>query len=86
MIQFTDPAVAAKYTTDQTEDKIIHFPGGSTRKGWRGKLSEIPLEIADYQITKNQQNLIKLKEIPAVASGKGKGKSGQTDEPATEQA
>lgn len=78
-IKFTDPAVAAKYATDQTEDKIHHIPGGTTRKGWRGKLSEIPLAVADFQISKKQQNLLKLKVETPAAKPEGKKKA---EEPA----
>lgn len=71
-IIFTDPAVAAKYATDQTDDKVHHLPGGTNGNGWRGKLSEVPLEVADRIYVRPGQNLLKLKETPAAASGKKK--------------
>lgn len=60
-VVFKDPAVAAKYDTDQTHDKIHHLPGGKSGNGWKGKLSEIPLVQADRWINRPGQNLLKLK-------------------------
>jgi hypothetical protein len=67
MIVFKDPAVAAKYTTDQTADKIHHLPGRKTKKGWKGLLSNIPLEQADRWINQPKQNLLKIK-VPVQAT------------------
>lgn len=66
MIQFTDPEVAAKYTTEQTADKIHHLPGGKGKNGWKGLLSNIPIAQADRWINRPGQNLLKLKEVTPV--------------------
>lgn len=62
MIQFKDAAVAAKYDTDYSTDPVVHLPGGKNKNGWKGKLSEIPIEQADRWISRPGQNLLKLKE------------------------
>ena len=64
-IEFKNADVAAKYTTEQTVDKVHHLPGGKTKNGWKGLLSEIPLEQADRWVTRPGQNLLKLKDEQA---------------------
>lgn len=61
-VEFKDPEVAKKYTTDQTADKVHHLPGGKNGNGWKGLLSEIPIAQADRWIGRRGQNLLKLKE------------------------
>lgn len=61
-IEFKDPAVAEKYSTDQTVDKVHHLPGGKNKNGWKGKLSDIPMVQAERWISRPGQNLLKLKE------------------------
>jgi hypothetical protein len=60
-IQFSNADVAAKYTTDYETDPPVHLPGGKGKNGWKGKLSNIPLEQADRWINRPNQNLLKLK-------------------------
>lgn len=66
-VEFKNKEVAAKYYTDQTADKVSHLPGGKNGNGWKGRLSDIPLEQADRWIHRPGQNLLKLK-VPAQAS------------------
>jgi hypothetical protein len=77
MIVFKNADVAAKYTTDQTDDKIHHLPGGKNKNGWKGLLSEIPLAQADRWISRPGQNLIRLKEEEKKAPSKNKEEAGK---------
>jgi hypothetical protein len=64
MITFKDPAVAAKYESDQTADKVHHLPGRKNGNGWKGRLSDIPIEQAERWINQPGQNLLKIKVEP----------------------
>ena len=63
MLQFKNAEVAEKFTTDYEADPFVHLPGGKLNNGWKGRLSEIPLEQALRWINRPGQNLIKLKEV-----------------------
>jgi hypothetical protein len=69
-ITFKNKDVAAKYDSDQTVDKIHHLPGGKNGNGWKGLLSDIPLEQADRWINRPGQNLLKLKSQAPASSTK----------------
>lgn len=61
--------VAQKFETDYASDPIVHLPGGKEGNGWKGRLSEIPLEQAERWIGRPGQNLLRLKP-PAEAKQK----------------
>lgn len=71
-IQFTNPDTAAKYSTDYETDPVVHLPGGKNKNGWKGKLSNTPLEQADRWIDRKNQNLYKLKEAGSAKTEKVK--------------
>ena len=71
-ITFTDPAVASKYDTDQTHDKFHHLPGRKSGNGWKGLLSEVPIEVADRIFQRPMQNLLKLKVSSIAVENKNK--------------
>lgn len=58
---FKNAEVEAKYSSDHPADPVVHLPGGKKGNGWKGKLSDIPIEQADRWINRKGQNLLKLK-------------------------
>lgn len=61
MVQFTNPAVAAKYQALRSADCKVHIPAGKTKSGgYAGMLSGITLEAADKAFA-SKSNLLELK-------------------------
>lgn len=70
--EFKKPEVAAKYEPGQSTDQLVHLPrikpanDPTGTPGWKGMMSEIPLEIAD-RLFERKSNLIKIKKTNAPA-------------------
>lgn len=62
VVSFKNKDVADKFETTQTVDKIHHLPGGKNGNGWKGLLSEIPLEQAERWVDRPGQNLLVRKQ------------------------
>lgn len=77
-MKFNNPDVEAKYCNDHPGDPVVHLPGGKSGNGWKGKLSDVPLEHADRWFSRPGQNLFKLKEAGKIAKPKDN-KDGKND-------
>ncbi len=62
MVQFTNPAVAAKYKATRSTDGKVHVPAGKEKTGgYAGLLSGITLAAADKAFA-SKSNILELKD------------------------